>query len=180
MGALSDKTTRKDAELAAAEAEAVKAGMKSFQLGVWRVCVPDTPYGSSSLSPLAKIREQGAFMRASWPYTRRFLAEILSLAPHLVLLSWILDLIEAIIPGISLYFWNLLLTTVRLLCLNTMRRIDSQTGGVGRGFWIDGRQDDQGGAFRSLCSQDCPQCYFALQVLVPQPRHLLFILICLQ
>jgi hypothetical protein len=169
MGVLSDKTTRKDTELAAAEAEAVKAGMKSFQLGVWRVCVPDTPYGSWFMSPLAKIREHGAFMRASWPYTRRFLAEILSLAPRLVLFSWILDMIEAIIPGISLYFWNLLLTTVRLLCFNSMCHIDSRAGGIGRGFWVHGRQDDQNGAPRSLRSQDCQQCHFALQVLVLQP-----------
>jgi hypothetical protein len=141
MVALSEKTTHKDAKLAAAEEDAARAGMKSFQLGVWRVCVPDAPNGPS---PLAKLHDQVALIRANWPYTRRFLTDTISLAPRLVLLAWTLDLIQAIMPGLRLYFWNLLLTTVRGFVSQLLRRCSPPPGRNRRFIWLsDGRADHQ-------------------------------------
>ena len=101
-----EKSKSKDPDVSAYE---------RMRLGVYEVIFAEkeTPY-SLSLEPLVAPYVQRFYnVRAALPYCIRFLNDLYSVAPFVLVLLGVMEVIASVLPTLSLYFDNALFSSVR-------------------------------------------------------------------
>lgn len=95
------------------------------QRGVYRITFIEKPEAKFSLhwnKYTARVKD----IASSFPFVRRFLADVYSLGPRLLLALWIAELLQSAHSGVSLYLSNWLLGTVGA-CLEVERAASAHT-----------------------------------------------------
>jgi hypothetical protein len=93
------------------EATLIKDGARRIRLGVWDAWLPaKKPWLFKGLGPASK--EEVKTFLASATYVRRFLGDIYSLGPQLVVATWFFGVWESTMNGWTIFYTNKLLSTV--------------------------------------------------------------------